>query len=625
VLRRLPVELVEQLEVLPFRYDAASRRLCVAVSGPLEPAALARVQHGMRASDLKVFIAAEVVLRNMIAERYYGHSRDVSMDQIIELPALFADEARPAPRDEKDLSAPKPAAERVLLISRTAFLKNFLVSIFERENSSLDVLTDPQEIAASMRRGGFDHILVSKDMEDEFVKWVHAGTVPAPRTELSVFTGIRDALLENPAPYRSMYGSLIHSLQLLADLRSAASDWRPPFGPICEDLRAMAAALGFRRLTTDGLQIAVHLLVPDPGAAAPAGTRGPSAPPAPLAFVDFERSLEIARSLRYPWDIEACLTAFAKLVVEAASRQVAGEVQASIAAQVLALVWYRHSAARGAGVTAATIKSGLRRQAGRLAAPEVVETYLRVLDRGDERPSDVEPSTVLIAGARVEVAQQLSAHLKYNGYRVVDVEDLEEAARTVEQLHPDAVLVSQDSFGDRAMQFGRHLKQSSTALAYAFSARSDANLMMDLLDAGFADVFGPPFNYSIVVARIGKALEARRQQEADASRSQGFHGTLQELPFVDLIQAMAGSRRTLHITLQRGNGEKANIYLRHGQMVHATCGTLAGAEAIFRIIGWREDGTFGTEPVTTWPPDNVTMSNETLLFEGCRLLDEARR
>ena len=45
---------------------------------------------------------------------------------------------------------------------------------------------------------------------------------------------------------------------------------------------------------------------------------------------------------------------------------------------------------------------------------------------------------------------------------------------------------------------------------------------------------------------------------------------------------------------------------------------------IYRVVAWGENGAFSVEPEARFPKDNIAESNEAILMESCRLLDESR-
>ncbi len=114
----------------------------------------------------------------------------------------------------------------------------------------------------------------------------------------------------------------------------------------------------------------------------------------------------------------------------------------------------------------------------------------------------------------------------------------------------------------------------------------------------------------------------KEKTSADAN-NEGFWGGLAALSFIDLLQVLAQAAKSVQMNLAGPDGEKAEVYLRRGRMVHAKCGKAVGVDAIYRIIGWGENGAFEIQPVKKFPSDNVFEANEAILMEGCRLMDEA--
>lgn len=635
VLTRLPAELAVEHAMLPFQYDVETETLHIAMADPSNGTGLAEAKRRARARELRVYVAVDSILRERIAGSYPQSGRELFLDQSAELPPL-------APRPAPATAAPAvttqtppapPPGRRVLLVGGAGNLGDSLRPIFAREGYELEQLTEAAAVARALRENAYEHVLLARDLEERFAAWVRSGEVATPRTEVSVFTSVTEALLDNPAPYKAVAGSLIRALQQLASLRLPPSTWHPPYALICEDLRNLATALGLRRLAVDGLQIAAHLLVPARDVNGDGGRQGAAiadaADPAALHFDDFNHSLEIAQALRFPWDVEGCLLSFSQLCDEASPSAPESVMRGALAAQILALVWYRHAAFRDQQAPVPVVQAVLRRQATRLASPEVVETFLRIL-AADSLPATAAASLdpVLLVSEPNDVAEQLSVHLKYGGFRVVEVENLPAARQLLQRVRPKAVLVNHQRYREGALELCEWVKRTSGALVYAFSSLDKPSLIMELLDAGFDDVYVPPFNFNVIVTRIGRSLErgpVARPAPSAAGNVPGFRGSLQELHFVDLVQTLGLSQRSVRIDLVATQRERATVYMRAGRIVHAVCGPVTGAEAIYRIIGWRDEGRFATAPVTRFPADNISQSNDILLFEGCRLLDEAPR
>ena len=101
-----------------------------------------------------------------------------------------------------------------------------------------------------------------------------------------------------------------------------------------------------------------------------------------------------------------------------------------------------------------------------------------------------------------------------------------------------------------------------------------------------------------------------------------FQGSLKELPLPDIIQLVSVSGKTGKFTLSR-DADRGFIYLKNGQMVHASVGDLAGEEAIYALAIWNQ-GDFQFNPGEEPERQTITKSNTNLLMEAARRLDEWR-
>jgi len=422
-----------------------------------------------------------------------------------------------------------------------------------------------------------------------------------------------------------MAGSLLQVLQEAAEFRCMMNDWRPPYPLLRRDIRDLARAVGLKRIVEDGLQIAALLLIQERNAASSDETKRIN------LGIDFFRDvpgiLARAKTISFPWNVDACLHAFFQLMSgKAPAPATVKDTDLFLGAQVLVMIWYRYAAFAGVSVSSETIleavKSRLEKLEGNPFAPELVKTYLRLLASQKKMPGLTAQRDVFIVGEPGETSRQLSAHLRQEGYRIVEVRDFNEALHLYERKRPDVILLEYDEHPDQARNFRRMLEKDSDLLLYALTAKSHPSVVLGLLDVGFHDVFAPPFNVEIIAARIHKSLAGQARDGAPVSGGKGLSGTLEDLPFVDLVQTLAMNQRSVHVKLTHASGQVASVYLREGQITHAACGEVSGDEAVYGIIRWRDDGSFRLEPAAQYPPDNISFPNDYLLMEGCRLLDE---
>src|SRR6266852_8543635 len=101
-----------------------------------------------------------------------------------------------------------------------------------------------------------------------------------------------------------------------------------------------------------------------------------------------------------------------------------------------------------------------------------------------------------------------------------------------------------------------------------------------------------------------------------------FQGSLKELPLPDIIQLVSVSGKTGKFSLTRDN-DRGFIFLKNGQMVHATVGDLSGEEAIYALAIWNQ-GDFQFSPGDEADRQTITKSNTNPLMEAARRLDDWR-
>ena len=110
---------------------------------------------------------------------------------------------------------------------------------------------------------------------------------------------------------------------------------------------------------------------------------------------------------------------------------------------------------------------------------------------------------------------------------------------------------------------------------------------------------------------------------ASHEQSRGFTGTLKIVRLDDLIQMCCLSGAT--ITIQVGNEfQKGQIFIREGDIIHASCGNKSGEEAFYTIMTWDAGGF---ETLDGIPDETVSIeaNYQYLLLEAARRSDESSR
>ncbi|PKK83181.1 MAG: hypothetical protein CVT49_09720 [candidate division Zixibacteria bacterium HGW-Zixibacteria-1] len=151
--------------------------------------------------------------------------------------------------------------------------------------------------------------------------------------------------------------------------------------------------------------------------------------------------------------------------------------------------------------------------------------------------------------------------------------------------------------------------------------------LMHTLNIGIEDVVALDTPQTIVLKlnRIRARLEIEKKRRLSVIQDLGTHGTLEDMNVIDIIQAMGPSEKTARISIT-GSGSHLTMFLDRGNIIYAECEDKTGAEAVYLAIPW-DKGIWSVDPIgpEELPEPNNFQSNESILLEGCYLLDESNR
>ncbi len=612
LIHRLPDGMALERRLVPI--EATRGALTLLVADPLDDEAFDRARQACGADRVVLMLASETVVTELVETLLPEASGPASPAPGVELPELFPSEAEVG--EAEAIPATDTPRPRLLMVVEGAAHRNFLPPVFAKEGYDLMVVSALEDLRDTLGSGTYDQVLVARPLWDTVADWIRSGRVPTPDAEVTMFPSVAGALRENPAPYDVVARGLRASVEALASARAAPTGSSAPYGLMAEDLEALAKRYGLRRLARDGIHLGLHLLLPARGVEE-AGS-GP--------FGDFPTSLEHASTLRFPFPLDTLLGVCHALFrgrVKPDSPGRWGE-ELHLAAQMLALVWYRHTAASQSEESqGVAVGPALRGEAGALAGLELIEVYLRIIaDRGESATEGEQRDVLLLGGARL--GRTLASRLRRMGCRTLEASDVADAHTMVERRAPTAVVIDDELPRADVDRFCRQATETHDLLVFVLTDSSEAARTLGLLDAGASDVFGPPHDFDLIAARISRAVRGRSRPGGGSAGGGDFSASFEIFSFLDLVQTLSHSRKTARIELRRGSGEEATVYTHHGRMVHAVAGELLGEEAVYRVISWEDDGAFVVHPEDDAPAPTIHVATDAVLMEGCRLLDESK-
>jgi len=269
----------------------------------------------------------------------------------------------------------------------------------------------------------------------------------------------------------------------------------------------------------------------------------------------------------------------------------------------------------------------LNRQAGKLFDPHLVEIFMAVV-RDDIYLKQVESvrDRILIADTEVDHTTLLELRLVNAGYGVILARDGEDALAKAKAEHPSLILTEvelprKDGFTVMAeLQANDQTKD----IPFVFVSRhDDTKSVMRGLDLGAEDYITKPVKVDVLCAKVDTMMTRLKAEKKVPAPAAGVSGSLSEMSLPDIIQILGAGRKTGLVTLT-DNGRQAQIFLEEGRIVNAKLEDLKGEEAFYKILYWNQ-GTFTIDPAAEISERLISLSNDSLMLEGFRRMDEASR
>jgi hypothetical protein len=110
----------------------------------------------------------------------------------------------------------------------------------------------------------------------------------------------------------------------------------------------------------------------------------------------------------------------------------------------------------------------------------------------------------------------------------------------------------------------------------------------------------------------------------DFGKERKIFGRLGSLSLSDIVQLLGVNRKTATLSLER-EGQRGEIFLKEGTVVHATVGDVEGEEAILELLDWTDAEFVIDEGLVTLPKSTISRDAEALMLIVANKWDEAHR
>jgi len=549
------------------------------------------------------------------------------------------------PMEDKQPAAPKARPEeikrafeqryrrRMVVVERQEQIRKFVTKLFSSEGYQVRGCSDLKEAYAGLEQQGFDSFVIKERYLDEpGAEFEEHFKKRFPHVELCIIKDYGSAAVGETRTYSRLTSSFLETLDVLLGLLEM--EGHGPQGHshnIAKYARLIANKLELAAKEVDAITLAayVHDL----------GKKGmkhcsvmniDATTDAEEMLEHVEIPLKLLGGAKFPFDIEKILR---HQYERFDGRGIPDGLKAEAippGARILALV-EAYEAMSNRAISEKAAEPGdaleqLNRQAGKIFDPKMIRIFMAVV-RDDIYLKQVEAAhdRILIADTEIDLTTLLELRFIKEGFGVVLARTGAEALLKAKSEKPSLIITEVDLPVKSGMEFISELAKSEETKNIPFvflSRRDEPDTVTAALELGAEDYLSKPVKVDVFCAKIKKML-ARLKAEKKVAPSQpvGVSGSLSEMSLPDIIQILGAGRKTGKILL-KNNGQSAEILMEDGRIVNAFVDQLKGEEAFYKILYWNS-GTFIVDPTVQITERLINMSNDSLLLEGYRRMDEA--
>lgn len=612
----IPANVAIARTVIPFYYDPETNVLKIACEDPTDQELQNELSFVAGGRKVHLYVAAEMPLLAAIQKHYGGRET-----------AFVVEEANPGTTREAGSDDFAPARGTILLVSDEPEADRPLRQALEQENyqvASIDSADDAIDLIGGQK---FHTVFIRDTVQGDYIDLIDRLRKFSPRTVVRYYESAAQLLVDQEGS-RALSDLVSRNLELFTSLLGSRDDQ--------EDNHAATVGKYVDRLCRQlGLPVRDRLYI------------------VTAAYIHDLSRVYYGESTEAP-DCRSRIPMTAKLLDSLSFPPLISEILRSMYIDLQQKFTKRLPIENLGGniVTLVdifceniplhqkisldkfeSIRGKLTSLVGRLFLPEVVEAFLEMI----EAEILIEPvagkhNQVLLLGESEEALEPLTRRLKVEGFRPVALDAVERFVELYRRSRPDIIVLLDEGRPAHAIsmvdEIIRHGVEIIKVPTFLLTSHETAPELTPLFERGIEDIIPFESNMDMLTVKLRKLRARLDQRAAQAKKNPSggrTSGNLSDMNLIDLLQALGPGGRTVKITVASDNKELL-LYLDRGRLIFASGDGRIGAEAVYDALSWVE-GEWIVEPVQQddLPEANNELPNESILMEGCRLLDELGR
>ncbi|MDZ4723210.1 MAG: DUF4388 domain-containing protein [candidate division Zixibacteria bacterium] len=619
VIRFISAKVAVSRMVVPFDYDPEDNTLKVACDDPHAAGLIEELDFVARGKIIKLYVAAEIALKSVIAERYLPRLAQAS-------PQPPGTEISASAEGGFNDSVPltlNPQRMSILLVTDDPQADNHLRGSLEHDQYQVKTADSADEAMDLMSGRQFDTVFIRDTVQGDYLDLIDRLRKSSPRTSVRYYESMAGLLLQNMD--EAQIDLHLKSLHLFTSILSS-KDNRPGNHSGTVGLYAERLCKQMGLPAKDRLVIATAGYLHDLAKTYYGSSESPEDSRDSILL-----TVKLLDSLNYSPVVIGILKKMYINLHDKYQKRLPIEALGGNILTIIDIFCDNIPTSQKMSLDKFDVLSAkLKALVGKLFLTEVVESFITLIQSDLLiSPPRGRFNQVMIFCEDVALGSGIENKLRKEGFRAVVQHAPDNFGDLFERGRPDMMVLAQhgepsvihrliDSFADRGIEL-------ASIPVFLLVDHWMTPHLTSIFKRGIEDLLPLDNSYDLLVAKMTKVqsrLESGAQTREDHHDSTGSIGNIESMNLIDLLQALGPSRKSVRITLLHDSKELV-IFLNQGEIVHAHgCGKF-GAEAVYEGIAFTK-GFWSTQPVKPEeiPERNTSAPNESILMEGCRRLDE---
>jgi response regulator RpfG family c-di-GMP phosphodiesterase len=632
ILKFLPAKVAIARKVLPFDYNPETNELKIACEDPTDQDLINELNFVARGKQVKLYVAAEIALRTSIARLYQGKKITLEEMLALEIPNEATDTGRiPVwDPDTGDTGSVRITGKgHILLVTDEEFSGPLLKSLLERDEYQVTITDSADDAIDLIGDTRFHTVFIKDTVSGDYIDLIDRVRKISPGTVVRYYESSSSLILHEDA-VSTERELLLQNLELFTSLLSTRSNMEVNHsGTVGEYVDRLCQKLKIPEKE--------RLMIANAGYLHDLAKFYYQTDESQDYRAVINLTIKLLTSLNYsPVAIEMLRSMYINLGGKYRKRLPIEVLGGNILTIVDLFCDNVPLDQRLSLDKFDAIKRKFRDLAGKLFLTEVVEAFIGMIqdDILKVHASDKFGQIMLFGNVQQKLGS-VDMRLKNEGYNVICESSPDALVDLYLRSQPDMLVLMLDGPPDSIVEFVDRLARDNINFrnvpTFLLVPNAATSRLTELFERGIEDIIAHDVNIDFLLIKMQKiraqAEEQARVQRQTIENQSGSRGRLSDMNLIDLLQALGPSRKTAKLTLtDKDRTGELIMFLARGQIHYARCGEKTGPEAVYDAISWSH-GHWLVEPVATdeLPEPNNELSNESILMEGCRLLDEARR